>query len=430
MVTILQAMVIATQIIIYGLIRDLVPRKYIPVSLGSMAAGLGLSTVMAPLFGDWLVDHHGWRGILWFLAIYTLVMTPLVILVVVKSPLRVRDRVDPAGAVLVSAGVLLTLLYLNKGQDWGWGSPTSLACLLGGLAALVALFVVEGRIDTPLMDMKLLAQPKVVLVLLMTFFGVGITAFHGYALGSMSRTPDIEGMKSVVAQEAAARAHQAGVNLPPSAVQIAFDPGYSYGSGFSMTAFIVHLGMWVGVATLVFGLIGGWLAHRHGARIPAIIGLTVLAVLGVCFAWISDGHYSWERLLVSTLLFGVGFGFFYAGLANLLIEAVSAGQQRVGVGVLGVAQNMGAAAALAAVTAVLQHHAVTANIAVMGRNATKVFPQVHTDNGIAIGFGIVTVSTLVALVIAISIRGTRTPATEEGTRRTAQPSASERKSYT
>ncbi len=40
----------------YGIVRDLLPRRWIPVAIGLLATGLGASAVAAPLIGGLLTD--------------------------------------------------------------------------------------------------------------------------------------------------------------------------------------------------------------------------------------------------------------------------------------------------------------------------------------------------------------------------------------
>lgn len=226
----LQAFAIASQMIAYGLIRDLLPRRLVPVGLGITAAGLGFSSVLAPVLGGYMVDHFDWRAIFWFLGGFVAVMTPIVMLVVPETRVRVRDRIDPVGAVLLASGTALVLLYLDKGQDWGWGDPTSWAWLVVGLLLLATFVIVETRIARPLMDIKLMLSPRGGLVLLMTLFGSAMLGVQGYATGYMSQAPGETEMKALVTQGVVDQAKErAGVNLPATAVQLELDPGYRSG---------------------------------------------------------------------------------------------------------------------------------------------------------------------------------------------------------
>ncbi|MBF4999627.1 MFS transporter [Nocardia sp. BSTN01] len=407
----LQAFAISTQIISYGLIRDLLPRKYVPIGLGLTGAGLGFSGILGPVIGGLLVDHYDWRAMFWFLALFVIVLTPIVMLVVPESKLRVKDRFDPIGALLLAAGVLFTLLYLDKGQDWGWGRPSAWAWLVAGLVLLAGFFIIEQRVRRPIMDMKLLLHPRVSMVLLIALFGVFILAVQSYALGYMTQTPSADQLKDVVAQGVVEQAHQvAGVNIPTSIVHVVLDPGYSYGSGFTLLQYALHLGIWSGAVSLIFGPLGGYLARRVGPRTPTLIALAVMAAVGVGYA-VAIPSYSWPLFLILSVGFGIGFGFFYAALPNLIVEAVPDEQQGISVGMLGVTLNIGTAIGLAVVTALLNNAPLTARIDVMGHTTVQTIPQVFTDRGYILGFWFVTATTLIALVLAVFMRHGRTPAT-------------------
>ncbi|WP_067887970.1 MFS transporter [Nocardia vaccinii] len=405
----LAAFSIASQVVAYGLIRDLIPRKYIPLGVGMIGAGLGFSGAIAPLIGGFLVDHFEWRAMFWFLAAFTLMLTPLVIWVVPETKLRVRERFDPFGAILLSAGALFTLLYLDNGQTWGWGRPSALAWLIGGLVMLALFVVVEFRVSRPIMDMKLLVNPKVSLTLLMTAFGVGITAVQPLALGYMTQTPNVDGLRENVVQGVVAQAHQmTGMTLPASLVHVNFDPGYTYGNGFSMLGYALHVGIWAGLLGMVVGPFAGAMARRLGARIPAILAFSILTISGIGFVVF---HYSWITYLVLYLLAGIGFGCFYAAGPNLIMDAVPQEQQGISAGMLGVTMSMGSAICMAVTTALLNNHPVKAHIDVMGHSTVQTIPQVFADRGYTLSFWVVLATTIVALIIAVLMRHGRSPAT-------------------
>ncbi|MFE7743906.1 MFS transporter [Nocardia sp. NPDC057455] len=405
----LAAVSVASQVIAYGLIRDLVPRKYVPLGIGLIGAGLGFSGAIAPVIGGILIDNYDWRAMFWFLTIFTLVLTPLVLYVVPESPLRVRDRIDPLGAVLLSSGILLTLLYLDNGQKWGWGRPTALAWLIVGLALLALFFLVEFKVSRPLMDMKLLFDPRVGVVLLMALFGVAITAVQPLALGYMTQTPDAPHLRDQVAHGAVDQAHEmTGLNLPLSIVKVDLDPGYTYGNGFSMLEYALHVGIWAGLMGMIFGPIGGLLARRYGARLPAVLSFIALTISGVGFV---SFDYSWQTYLVLFMIAGIGFGMFYAAIGNLLIEAVPPEQQGISSGMLGVTQNMSSAIGIAITTALLNAHPVIAHIDVMGHKADQPIPQVFADRGYELTFWFVLATTIIGLFLALFMRHGRTPAT-------------------
>lgn len=406
-----QALAVTVLIIAYGLIRDLMPRKYVPLALGIATGGAGFSGVIAPIVGGFLVDHYGWPAMFWFLGIYVLVMTPVVMFVVPESKLRVKERINPAGAVLLCAGTLLTLLYLDKGQGWGWGRPTALAWLLTGLALLVLFFLIESRASSPLMDMKLFRHPRVSLVLLMGLFGSAIFAVQAYALGYMTQSPSASQLTGAITQGVVSRIRQqTGAVVPASAVHVTLNPGYSYGNGFSLLQYAVHLGIWAGAISVVFAPLAGALARRRGPRTPAIFAFALTTALGVVYA-LAIPSYNWVFFLVLTLVFGIGYAFGGTALPTFIVEGVPAEQQGISIGMLGVVLGMAGAIGLAIVTALLNANPVKAHINVLGHSTTQVIPQVFANRGYVAGFWVLAGMTLVALVIAVVMRHGRTPAT-------------------
>ncbi|MEV6661369.1 MFS transporter [Nocardia fluminea] len=406
----LQATAIATAVIAYGLIRDLLPRAYVPLGLGITATGLGFSAITGPLLGGYLVDNYSWRAIFWVLAGFTVLMMPLVWLVVPESRLRVQERIDVLGAVLLSAGAGLTLVYLDKGQDWGWREPTTLAWLIGGIALLAVFVVVELKISRPIMDMQLLFHPRVALVLGGALFASFLIGVQSYALGYMTQSPDSATVTAGIEQATLGRIQQTtGQPMPTDAVQVTLDPGYSYGNSFTLLDFALRVALPQGVLAMICGVLAGLIARRIGARIPLVVALLVFVAAGVAYAVLP--HTPTVFVWVSAV-FGIGFGFYYASMPILMVEAVPQEQQGISLGMLGIMQSMGVAVGLAIVTACLTASPITAHISVAGQPMPDtVVPQLFADRGYELGFWFASGAALIALIIAVIMRHGRTPAT-------------------
>ena len=73
----------------------------------------------------------------------------------------VGGRLDWGGAIGLSAGLILVLTAITKGNDWGWSSATT----LGMLAAGVVVFALWGHYElghrNPLVDLRTSARPAV-----------------------------------------------------------------------------------------------------------------------------------------------------------------------------------------------------------------------------------------------------------------------------
>ncbi|MFI6225219.1 MFS transporter [Nocardia salmonicida] len=406
----LQATAIATAVIAYGLIRDLMPRKMVPLALGLTATGFGVASIAGPLLGGYLVDNHSWRAIFWVLGAFTVVMLPLVWIIVPESKLRVTERIDIVGAALLAGGAALTLIYVDKGHDWGWSKPTTLAWLIAGLVLLVLFVLVEKRATTPIMDMQLLFHPRVALVLAGALFASLQIGIVSYAIAYMSQTPPESTVVAGVQQGTLAQIQQmTGQALPIEAVQVTLDPGYTYGSGYSLLEFAVRIALLGSVITMLFGAVAGLLARRIGARLPLVVALVIFATAAVAFAVLP---LTATNFLIVNSIFSIGFGMYYACMPILLVEAVPQEQQGVSMGMLGVMQSMGVAIGLAIVTAFLHSNGMTALVSVGGQAQPPTpLPDLFGDRGYQLGFWVCAAASAVALAFALVMKHGRTPAT-------------------
>jgi EmrB/QacA subfamily drug resistance transporter len=119
------------------------------VAAGGFAVGL--------IIGGLLTDVGSWRWVM-FINVPFGVAAVLLAPRYVKEPERHRARLDPAGAVLGTAGMGLTVYALIRAAASGWGDAATLATLGSGVVLLVAFVAVEARIREPLMPLRLFAD--------------------------------------------------------------------------------------------------------------------------------------------------------------------------------------------------------------------------------------------------------------------------------
>jgi EmrB/QacA subfamily drug resistance transporter len=125
---------------------------------GFVAAGGGSIGV---LLGGVLTDLLDWHWIF-------LVNFPIGILVVLLSlrllpatPGAEGARLDVAGAVTITASLILAVYAIVNGNQKGWTSAQTLG-LLGAAAALLAVFIaIEARVRSPLMPLRLLRKRNI-----------------------------------------------------------------------------------------------------------------------------------------------------------------------------------------------------------------------------------------------------------------------------
>src|SRR5207237_1589086 len=72
-----------------------------------------------------------------------------------------RGRLDVAGAVTVTAALMLAVYAIVNGNQEGWTSGQTLGLLLGAAALLAGFLLIEERVPAPLMPLRLFRRRNV-----------------------------------------------------------------------------------------------------------------------------------------------------------------------------------------------------------------------------------------------------------------------------
>jgi EmrB/QacA subfamily drug resistance transporter len=111
----------------------------------AVAGGL---TALGPLLGGYLSEWT-WRAIFW-------VNVPVAIIAIVLTIIAKPDdtyepaKLDIRGAILIAAGMGLSILGLQQSSVWGWSNPATWGCIVGGFVILVLFVVFETKVTSPL----------------------------------------------------------------------------------------------------------------------------------------------------------------------------------------------------------------------------------------------------------------------------------------
>jgi EmrB/QacA subfamily drug resistance transporter len=260
------------------------------------------------LLGGVLTDTLNWH---WIFLVNVPIGVAVVILTLKLLPAApgsaAGGRLDVAGAVTVTASLMLAVYAIVKGNDTGWITGQTLG-LLAGAAVLLALFVgIEARVRSPLMPLALFRLRNVV-------------------------TANVVGILWAAAMFAwffvSALYLQLVLGYSPLKVGLAFLP-----ANLIMGAFSIGLS-----AKLVM---------RFGFRIPLAAGLSVAAIGLVLFARAPvDGSFVVD-VLPSMILLGVGAGMAFNPVLLAAMSDVDPRESGLASGVVNTAFMMGGALGLA-----------------------------------------------------------------------------------
>lgn len=251
-----------------------------------------------------------------YLGLSAIFLLPLVVSITSMLLLwrqRGMDRVRPGGSrdvnwiggVLFAGGMFLVLLAITQGNSWGWLAPATLLVFAGGAGVMALWIVGELRARTPLIDVRLLASPRLIRINIATLL-VGGVMFSTYTLMPIfleARTPD------------------------------------GYGLGLDMTwAGLIMLP--VSIMNFLGGSFAGPITAAIGSRNMLILGSTINAGALVFVGFL---HEHPAQLIVTLALHGAGVGLAFASMPALTMQAVHSDYVGVAAGIYNTLRSAGGA---------------------------------------------------------------------------------------
>lgn len=242
------------------------------------AAGVGLGYPVTGLLAD-----HGGVALAYWVGAGVSALALLAAWLVVPAPEQsgAAHRVDLPGAAIIGVGLVSLLVAVDKGADWGWGSPRVVVMVAGGLVLLVAWAAYELRVTDPLVDLRLVRRRP---VLTANVSGLLLGVVMYVSMVCLTEFVQLEGLglgESVFV---------AGLTLVPLSVLSA---------SVSRTL--------------------PWLTARVGLRPVIPFGALMVAAASLCFVL---GHDHLWQMFVTTGLLGVGLGYTFAAMPGLIVGAV------------------------------------------------------------------------------------------------------------
>ena len=125
-------------------------------ALGAWGGTGGLASAAGVLIGGVLTEGPGWRWVMFVNPIACgLLLVPVFRLIEGERHRRRLVNFDAAGALLVTAGMLLLVYALVRAPIVGWGSARTIGELVGAAAVLAAFVVNERRQREPLAPLSI-----------------------------------------------------------------------------------------------------------------------------------------------------------------------------------------------------------------------------------------------------------------------------------
>lgn len=304
-------------------------------ALGAFSAVSAAGASLGLLLGGMLTAWASWRWVLFInvpIGAVVLALTPRFVAGV--PPATRRPRLDVAGAVTSSAGMVVLVYGFIRVAAEGWSDGVALACFAAAVVLVSAFVAIERRAAEPILPLRLFADR---------------TRAGAYAV-------------------------------------MLIVPGAMFGMFFFLTQFLQDV---LGYSALQTGLaflpmtallfllprsIPG-LLPRVGVA-PFLLGGSALLTAGML--WLSQISPSsgYPYVLVAMLLLGLGAGTLFMPLSMLILTGVPAGDSGAAAGALQAAQQVGGAVGIGVLVTVFgtaTHHAAAPAPAALAHGMSQAF---------------------------------------------------------
>jgi EmrB/QacA subfamily drug resistance transporter len=281
------------------------------IALGAWGAVGGVGAVAGVLLGGVLTDLLSWNWIFFVnvpVGAAALALTPVLL---TESRDSREQRHDVPGAVLVTSGLVLLVLAITQGQQWGWGSAATIGVFAASAGLLGAFAAWEQRQRDPLVPFSIFR--------LQTLTAANVAGFiMGTVLFSMFLILTLY-MQQVL--------------------------GYSpLKTGVAYLAVAGTSVVWANVAAVA--------VNRVGVKPALVFGMSLLATGLLYFTQVSVHGSYWTDLFPGFLILGVGIPFAFVPITIAALAGTSPEDAGLASGLINTSQQVGGAVGIAVLSTI------------------------------------------------------------------------------
>jgi EmrB/QacA subfamily drug resistance transporter len=131
-----------------------------PKAIAIWSAVSGLGIIAGPLLGGWLLEHFPWSSVFVVNVPFVALGIAATLAVVPESKAGTRVPLDPIGAGLSVVALASLVFGIIEIPAKGWSDAAVLASLAVAVLFFAAFFAWERRVDHPMLDVRLFANPR------------------------------------------------------------------------------------------------------------------------------------------------------------------------------------------------------------------------------------------------------------------------------
>jgi MFS family permease len=300
-----------------SIMRDELPAERIGGAISLMSATLGVGGAIGLPVAALVAQNADWHVLFWGSGGLGALCALGILWVVPESPLRTKASFDYLGTVGLTAGLVLLLLPIVKGSQWGWGSTRTLGFAAAAVVILLGWGYYQLRARNPLVDLRVSARRPV----LFTNFASIMVGFAMYAMALSF----------------------------PQLLQAPSSTGYGLGQT------LVQAGLCLapnGLVMMLLSPVSARLTTRYGPRLTLMLGAVVIA-FGYIFVtlWMDSVF----ELVIASVIIGGGVGIAYAAMPALIMGSVPMTETASANGLNALMRSVGTSTSSAVMATMLAH---------------------------------------------------------------------------
>ncbi|MFI8277800.1 MFS transporter [Streptomyces sp. NPDC085929] len=335
---------------------------------GTLAFGSGLALVATGLLTSG--SDADYRNAFWMATGFATLALLAVAFLVPATRHKTGGRTDFLGALTLGITLLLLLLPISQGHEWGWTSGRTLGSFAGAVVMTAVWVFTELKVSEPLVDMRMFVHRPVLMANLAGIL-VGFGMFANFL-----------GVSYLV-------------QMPEKLTGYGFDASILRAS--------VQFLLPGAIVSLLASPVGGQLVRHRGPR----VALGLAAALGaVGFGWLALDHQHSFSVIGAGLVVGAAVSFGYAAMPAVIMASVPHHQSGIANGINSISRSTGSAIGSAIVTTILASKTI--------EHLPAGVPALPAESGFTLTFWVGAVAfALVAVISWIGLRGAHGPRTVE-----------------
>lgn len=265
---------------------------------GIMMAIFGLSSILGPTLGGFMIDHMAWKWLFWIFLPLGVVAFVMIWRMFPKAVKVTSESIDYWGSLFLSLSIITLLLGFSwGGSKYAWDSPEIMGLFLATLIGIVILVLIERKVKSPVLPLSLFKNGIIIIS-----NSVGFLMNAGM-LGAMIYLPFfVQGVKGLSPTQSGF------VNIP-------------------MSIFMI----------LLSTLTGRWISKTGKYKRFGLMGIVVMVISMFMLA----NMHSIAMAIASMAVFGVGLGLSMPVITLVVQNAVPESQLGVATATSTLFRNLG-----------------------------------------------------------------------------------------